>query len=127
MKFTSTQLFRKLSATYADQSYPVCFILMLSRRPPLPQTGAADYWHSLGVPKSMLVIGMPMYGRCLTLQSPSRHSVGDPISGAGKKGPYTKEAGFLAYYEVSKKVALFPCKVQANFVLFVIVLHPGNT
>lgn len=62
---------------------------------------AANLWVKLGAPKEKLVIGMPTYGRSFTLADPNKHGVHAAASGGGKEGIYTKEAGFLAYYEVS--------------------------
>lgn len=42
---------------------------------------------------------MPTYGRTFTLSGP-KNTVNSPASGGGKAGEYTKESGFLAYYEV---------------------------
>jgi chitinase len=42
---------------------------------------------------------MPTYGRTFTLSTP-KNTVNSPASGGGKAGEYSKEAGFLAYYEV---------------------------
>lgn len=61
---------------------------------------AANLWVRLGAPKEKLVIGMPTYGRSFTLSNPSRHGVNSPASGGGKAGLYTKEEGFVAYYEI---------------------------
>lgn len=44
---------------------------------------------------------MPTYGRTFTLTSTQRIGVNSPASGGGKAGEYTKEGGFLAYYEVT--------------------------
>jgi len=52
-----------------------------------------------GCPKDKLVIGVPLYGRTFTL-STSDNSLGAPVSGAGVAGTFTREKGFLAYYEV---------------------------
>ncbi|XP_074833397.1 acidic mammalian chitinase-like [Carettochelys insculpta] len=60
---------------------------------------AMEYWHSNGVPAEKLLMGFPTYGRTFRLSS-SDTSVGAPASGAGSSGPYTREAGFLAYYEI---------------------------
>lgn len=57
------------------------------------------YWRDNGVPASKLIMGFPTYGRTFRLTS-SDTSVGAPASGAGSSGPYTREAGFWAYYEV---------------------------
>ncbi|CAB3371424.1 Hypothetical predicted protein [Cloeon dipterum] len=61
---------------------------------------AASMWVKLGAPKDKLVIGMPTYGRTFTLADKNNFRVNAPASGGGKAGDYTKEGGFLAYYEV---------------------------
>lgn len=43
---------------------------------------------------------MPTYGRTFTLSDANNYKVNSPASGGGKAGEYTKEGGFLAYYEV---------------------------
>ncbi|RZB40987.1 chitinase, partial [Asbolus verrucosus] len=61
---------------------------------------AANLWVKLGAPKEKMVIGMPTYGRSFTLSNTAKFRVHSPASGGGKEGTYTKESGFLAYYEV---------------------------
>ncbi|KAI4456666.1 chitinase [Holotrichia oblita] len=61
---------------------------------------AANLWVRLGAPKEKLIIGMPTYGRTFTLSNSKKYGVNSPASGGGKEGTYTKESGFLAYYEV---------------------------
>ena len=61
---------------------------------------AAKMWTRLGTPKEKLVIGMPTYGRSFTLSDPSQYIVNSPAKDGGKAGEYTREAGFLSYYEV---------------------------
>ncbi|XP_012271912.1 probable chitinase 10 [Orussus abietinus] len=61
---------------------------------------AADMWVRLGAPKEKLIIGMPTYGRSFTLSNPNAWKIHSPASGGGKAGEYTKESGFVAYYEI---------------------------
>ncbi|XP_069124713.1 chitinase-3-like protein 1 isoform X2 [Argopecten irradians] len=63
---------------------------------------AAREYVRRGVPKSMLNVGMPLYGRSFTLSSTSNTGLYAPIRGGGTAGRYTREAGFLAYYEICK-------------------------
>nr|XP_014341447.1 PREDICTED: acidic mammalian chitinase-like [Latimeria chalumnae] len=60
---------------------------------------AAKYWRDNGAPAEKLIIGFATYGRTFRLTS-SDTSVGAPAAGAAAAGPYTKEAGFWAYYEI---------------------------
>lgn len=69
-------------------------------RKQLSVDNAASLWARLGAPKDKLIIGMPTYGRSFTLSNPANFKVNSPASGGGKAGEYTKESGFLAYYEV---------------------------
>ena len=43
---------------------------------------------------------MGMYGRAYKLQSHHNHKLGSPAQGIPEAGEYTKEGGFLAYYEI---------------------------
>lgn len=82
---------------------------------------AASLWVKLGAPKEKLVIGMPTYGRSFTLADPSKHGVHAAASGGGKEGTYTKEAGFLAYYEVSRCLFLLICILICIYLFIVYV------
>ncbi|XP_003933499.1 acidic mammalian chitinase isoform X1 [Saimiri boliviensis] len=59
-----------------------------------------SYWKDNGAPAEKLIVGFPTYGRTFTLSNPSNTGIGAPTSGAGPAGPYTRESGFLAYYEI---------------------------
>ncbi|KAJ7333003.1 hypothetical protein JRQ81_015183 [Phrynocephalus forsythii] len=68
--------------------------------PLYPDTdNAVKYWISKGARADKLVLGIPLYGKTFTLSS-SQTGVNAPASGAGTAGPYTREAGLLAYYEI---------------------------
>lgn len=56
--------------------------------------------HISGAPKEKLVIGMATYGRSFTLANPGQNGPNSPANGAGRAGPFTGEAGIMAYYEV---------------------------
>ncbi|XP_078402646.1 acidic mammalian chitinase-like isoform X2 [Cetorhinus maximus] len=58
------------------------------------------YWKDQGAPAEKLNVGFPTYGHTFHLISSSSHGVGAFTSGAGPAGPYTKQAGILAYYEI---------------------------
>ncbi|XP_076042458.1 putative chitinase 10 isoform X2 [Oratosquilla oratoria] len=59
-----------------------------------------DLWIEKGAPPEKLILGVPFYGRSFTLSSQSRTQIRAQARGGGKKGKYTQEAGFLAYYEI---------------------------
>ncbi|XP_076441133.1 acidic mammalian chitinase-like [Babylonia areolata] len=61
---------------------------------------AAQYWVSKGAPPDKLIIGMALYGRSFTLADASNHAPGAPAPQAGQPGTYTREKGFISYYEV---------------------------
>ncbi|XP_036220239.1 probable chitinase 10 isoform X2 [Bactrocera oleae] len=69
-------------------------------RKQLSVDNAATMWVKMGAPKEKLVIGMPTYGRSFTLANTEKHGPNAPATGGGREGVYTKESGFLAYYEI---------------------------
>uniref|UniRef100_A0A0A1X9V2 Probable chitinase 3 n=1 Tax=Zeugodacus cucurbitae TaxID=28588 RepID=A0A0A1X9V2_ZEUCU len=69
-------------------------------RKQLSVDNAANMWVKMGAPKEKLVIGMPTYGRSFTLANTEKHGPNAPATGGGREGVYTKESGFLAYYEI---------------------------
>lgn len=70
------------------------------------QDWAAQHWASNGAPKDKLNIGMPLYGHAFTLQDTSAIVPGQGKATKGQAGQYTREAGFLAYYEVQPLQAI---------------------
>ncbi|XP_062834574.1 chitotriosidase-1 isoform X2 [Anolis carolinensis] len=68
--------------------------------PLVPDTDdAVNYWKSNGAPSEKIILGIPLYGRSFTLSS-SQTGLNAPASGPGTAGIYTREAGFLSYYEI---------------------------
>ena len=53
---------------------------------------------------------MGLYGRSFTLASYHKHGLMDPAKGKGDAGVYTREGGFLAYYEVWLNLKFALCK-----------------
>lgn len=64
------------------------------------QDYAVNYWKSNGAPAEKLLVGFPTYGHTFKLDSSSNTGVGAPSAGPGPAGPYTRQSGFWAYYEV---------------------------
>jgi len=56
----------------------------------------------LGADPEKLVLGIPNYGRSYTLLDSDNNELGSSANGRGHQGKYTKEDGYLAYYEVIK-------------------------
>ncbi|XP_042319429.1 acidic mammalian chitinase-like [Sceloporus undulatus] len=61
---------------------------------------AMNYWKNNGAPAEKLIVGFPTYGHTFILSNPSNTAVGAPTSGPGPAGPYTRQSGFWAYYEI---------------------------
>ncbi|EGD80827.1 oviductal secretory glycoprotein [Salpingoeca rosetta] len=58
------------------------------------------FWLEQGTPRQKLLLGFGTHARGWTLDSPANHAIGAPASSPSRPGPYTDEAGLLAYYEV---------------------------
>ncbi|KAL6464550.1 hypothetical protein MHYP_G00268670 [Metynnis hypsauchen] len=58
-----------------------------------------SYWISKGAPAERLLLGFPTYGRTFLLTT-SATGLGAPANGPADAGPYTRDAGFWAYYEI---------------------------
>lgn len=69
-------------------------------------------WVSKGASKEKLVIGLPTYGRTFTLNSSNLTDIGAAAIKGGIAGEFTREPGFLSFFEVS---LVFGCSVYGEF------------
>ncbi|KAM6947511.1 acidic mammalian chitinase-like [Lycodopsis pacificus] len=58
-----------------------------------------SHWLALGAPAGKLLLGFPTYGRTYRLTTGAT-GLGAPSNGPADAGPYTRTAGFWAYYEI---------------------------
>ncbi|CAG0912973.1 unnamed protein product [Notodromas monacha] len=58
------------------------------------------YYIEEGADRDKLVLGIPSYGRSYTLFNPESHEMGSPAEGPGEIGKYTREKGYMAFYEI---------------------------
>ena len=63
-----------------------------------------NWWIYRGATPSKLVVGIPLYGRNWVLASTNATAPRSPAAGVGPAGPYTAQAGFLAYYEICTNI-----------------------
>jgi len=61
---------------------------------------AVNYFMEKGLPASKLVMGMGTYGRGFTLKDPAQTGMGAPAKEGGTAGRFTREKGFISYYEI---------------------------
>ena len=54
-----------------------------------------------------MIIGIGLYGRSFNLVSPAETRFGARTKGKGPSGQFTREAGFMAYYEVTRNKEKF--------------------
>ncbi|XP_078370863.1 chitinase-3-like protein 1 isoform X2 [Oculina patagonica] len=63
---------------------------------------AVQYWMDKGMPCKKIALGLGTYGRAFKLSNPSQNGLGAATSGKATPGKYTREGGFLSYYEICK-------------------------
>ncbi|KAK7016749.1 Cht9p, partial [Halocaridina rubra] len=63
---------------------------------------AIRYWIDNGADRNKIVMGIPTYGRCYTLDDMTNTGFYAPASQPGHAGPYTRTAGTLGYNEICK-------------------------
>ncbi|VFV31445.1 oviduct-specific glycoprotein precursor [Lynx pardinus] len=67
---------------------------------PKSSAHAMKYWRNLGAPPEKLLMGLPTYGRTFNLLKASNNGLQAEAKGVALSGKYTKQDGFLAYYEI---------------------------
>lgn len=65
---------------------------------------AVNYFMEKGLPANKLVMGLGTYGRGFTLVDKSKTGMGAPAKGACAAGRYTREKGFISYYEICQHI-----------------------
>ncbi|XP_033739243.1 LOW QUALITY PROTEIN: uncharacterized protein LOC117326594 [Pecten maximus] len=70
----------------------------------LNQDAAVQYWISGGTPPHKLVMGLALYGRSFTLASANDVGLNASVIGGGSPGQYTRESGYMGYYEMCDRV-----------------------
>uniref|UniRef100_A0A3Q2Y014 Acidic mammalian chitinase-like n=1 Tax=Hippocampus comes TaxID=109280 RepID=A0A3Q2Y014_HIPCM len=63
------------------------------------ENSSVFHWLDMGAPAEKLLLGFPSYGRTYRLRTGAT-GLGAPTNGPADAGPYTRTAGFWAYYEV---------------------------
>ncbi|GAV08067.1 hypothetical protein RvY_17816-1 [Ramazzottius varieornatus] len=61
---------------------------------------AVKLWLNNGCPPNKIVVGVPFYGRSFTLADARNTTPGSLAAGGGETGPFSREPGFLAYFEI---------------------------
>lgn len=59
-----------------------------------------DNWKKKGASPEKLIVGFPAYGHTFILSDSTKTEIGAPSNRGGHPGPYTKQTGFWAYYEI---------------------------
>ncbi|CAL4069687.1 unnamed protein product, partial [Meganyctiphanes norvegica] len=73
------------------------------------------YYISKGADAHKLVMGIPSYGRSYTLIDGIFTDLGASADGPGAEGKYTKEKGYVAFYEVCENIAAEGWQVAKPF------------
>ncbi|CAG7699954.1 unnamed protein product [Allacma fusca] len=63
-----------------------------------------NYWIQQGADPKKIIMGMPMYGQSFTLVDPNQNGLNAKSSGGGTAGEFTRQSGFLSYYEICRNI-----------------------
>ncbi|GAB6018387.1 hypothetical protein CHUAL_000103 [Chamberlinius hualienensis] len=74
-----------------------------------------NYYLDLGVPAAKINVGVPSYGRAFQLEDPEEYQLGSSIKGSAEAGPATREAGYLAYFEICQNVLEKDWEVEKEY------------
>ncbi|ETN66512.1 brain chitinase and chia [Anopheles darlingi] len=66
--------------------------------------GGVRHWMSNGCPASKIVLGVPLFGRTYTLADSGSHGLAARSTGPGTSGPYTRDPGYRAYFEICEEM-----------------------
>lgn len=61
---------------------------------------AVQYWMDKGMPCKKIALGLGTYGRAFKLVNPNENGLGASTKDRAAPGKYTREGGFLSYYEI---------------------------
>lgn len=68
------------------------------------QNSTLAYLVQQGAKRSKLLMGIPFYGQAYRLSSEELTGLGEPATGPGASGEFTKQPGILAYYEICDRL-----------------------
>lgn len=71
-------------------------------------------WERMGTPKDKIVVGMATYGRTFTLANQNSYGMNAPSAGGGTQGEYTRESGFLAFYEICEMLKVCHARTDSH-------------
>ncbi|KAK4287587.1 hypothetical protein Pmani_039342 [Petrolisthes manimaculis] len=70
----------------------------------LNQDYAVNAWINGGMPSTKIALGVPLYGRCWSLDNEAEHGYYAPASQPGPSGPFTNSPGFMGYNEICDNI-----------------------
>lgn len=77
-----------------------------------------NYWIRLGADPKKVIMGLPMYGQSFTLADANSNGLNAKASGPGEAGEFTRQGGFLAFYEVKSFCVTFSSILASMFYFY---------